>query len=141
MSLSLIRPYFRERMHAIGYREWPDSFSIDRIPETIMNRAFHVELTEGDLGPINQSHQEVSADVVLSVLFKGYRSEADALDEAIAECEDILKEICKVQNRTSTLTNVIANDFSLSALNDQNERSVVLRITFSAITNLGIEEN
>lgn len=140
MSLTLVKPYFRNKMTGLGYREWEDSFTPERMPETIINKAFHVLITSIDLGAINQSVQDARPQVELSVLFKGARSESQGLDEAIAATEAILKTLLKASNRTSSLKNVIAENVEITPLSEENQRSVIVKMVFQALTHMGIEE-
>ena len=141
MSLSNVRAYFKERLTGLGYREWEDGFNFENIPETILDRSFHVFVGSVVGGPINHTHQDTESEVIVRVFFRGYRTEALAIDESISGVEEIIADICKVANRTATLLNVIFDSADFNPLNAENDNGVFVELNFTARVILGIEEN
>jgi hypothetical protein len=140
MSLSNVRAYFKDRLTGLGYTEWEDGFNFENIPETILDRSFHVFLGSINGGPINHTHQDTESEVILRVFFRGYRSEVLAIDESIEGVEEIIRDVCKVANRTATLLNVVFNSVEFNPLNAENDNSVFVEMSFAARVILGIEE-
>lgn len=141
MSASSIRPYFAARLEALGFKEWRDGFTFENIPETILDRSFHVYLETISGGPINHTHQDITGLVVVRVFFRGYRDVTLAIDESISSTEAIVKEVCKVSNRTSAgLLNVVFDGVDYEPLTSQNDNSVLTTMRFQAQVVLNVEE-
>lgn len=140
MSLTNIKPYFRTRLDSLGYTEWDDAFNVDNIPETILENSYHVLLPSISGGPINHTDQSTESDVTVLVFKKGYRNSNDAIDEAILSVENIVKDVCKTVNRTSTLLNVVFNEATIDKINDANDNAVILEFKFKAYVQIGVEE-
>jgi hypothetical protein len=140
MSLTKIRPYFRGRLEGLGYREHLDGFNIENVPQTLIDRSFHILVTSIRGGPINHTHQDTEAQVEVVLFFKGFRDVAAAIDTSIDEVEKIVKDVCKVSNRTSELLNVVFDGVDFAPLNDQNDNSVLVRMNFAAFVVLCVED-
>jgi hypothetical protein len=139
MSLTKIRPYFRERLESLGFSEHKDGFNLENIPKTIINRTFHILVSSISGGPINHTHQNTVSTVELVLFFSGFRDVGESLDNAIDDVEKIVKDVCKVSNRTKTLLNVVFNAVDFAPLNEQNDNSVAVRMEFSAEVILCVE--
>ena len=140
MSLANIYPYFRTRMKSVGYTEWQDGFNTENIPSTVINKSFHI-LTPGIIGgSINQNHQNTETAVQIQFVLKGYRYPTEAKEKAMFETEKIIKDICKISNRTATLLNVVFNSSTMQALNSSDDNQVLVVLDFSAFVVLGPEE-
>lgn len=140
MSLSNVKTYFRSRLDGLAYSEWKDGFAFDNIPETILDRAYHVFIESISGGPINHTHQDTESEVVVRLFYRGYRDVSTAIDESISGVEAIIADVCKVANRTSVLLNVVFSGAEFSPLNDENDNSVFVEMRFSARVILGVEE-
>lgn len=140
MSLSNIRPYFRERLEGLGFVEHNDGFNFENIPQTVIHNTFHILLSDVVGGAINHTHQDTSSTVEVMLFFSGFRDVGQALDGAIDAVERIVKDICKVENRTKTLLNVVFNNAGFAPLNSQNDNSVAVRLEFRADVVLCVEE-
>lgn len=140
MSLSLVRPYFKARMEALGYQEWPDGFNFENIPDSILDQSFHVELRQvNPEGLDSPSHLELRVPVTVRVYLKGYRYPADAIDSAMVRLDDIYKEILKPTNRlsgTGGLRNVLPTAASVDPLNAENDNAVVLVLGFECFVEI-----
>jgi len=140
MSLANIRTYFRSRLDGLSYAEWQDGFAFDNIPETILDRSYHIFIESVTGGPINHTHQNTESEVVVRLFFRGYRSVTEAIDDSVSGVESVVRDICKVANRTATLLNVVFSNAEFSPLNEENDNSVFVEMRFSARVILGIEE-
>lgn len=140
MSLNNIRPYFRTRLDGLGYLEHEDGFNRQNIPQTILNKSYHILVESVSGGPINHTDQFTESSVLVSVFFKGYRNVNEAIDDAISNVETIIKDVCKVVNRTSTLLNVVFEGSDFLPLSDTNDNSVLVEMRFSAQVEIGVEE-
>jgi len=140
MSLENVRTYFRSRLDGLGYSEWKDGFAFDNIPETVLDRSYHVFIESISGGPINHTHQDTESEVVVRLFYRGYRMASEAIDDSISGVEAIIADVCKVANRTATLLNVIFDTADFNPLNAENDNSVFVEMRFSARVILGIEE-
>jgi hypothetical protein len=77
----------------------------------------------------------------MKVFYRGYRDVTEAIDTAILGVETIVKDICKVSNRTSTILNVVFNSVEFSPLNEANDNSVLADMDISVRVVLGVEED
>lgn len=141
MSLTALRPYFRGRLASLGFTEWPEPFDFQNIPSNIIDRSFNLEL--GSVaGIVRQNlHHEFDAQVTIRAFFKGFREPANALDEAIARAELILKDCCKVENWGPTaLKGITVQSVDFLPLdNDLNDNVVFCSIVFAVGVNVCIE--
>jgi hypothetical protein len=127
-------------MDGLGYHEHLDGFNSDNIPETILDRAYHILVVSIAGGPINHTHQDTVSQVSLKVFIRGYRDVTEAIDSSILTLETIVKDVCKLSNRTSSVFNVVFDGCDFNPLSNSNDNSVMLDITFSVQVILGIEE-
>lgn len=131
-----IRSYFRTRMNALGYSEWKDALNVDNIPDTLLSRRgrmYHIETPSSSRADAyDPQSQDVDQDVVLRVFLKGYRYPADAVDAAMSVKDTILEDVLSNENRLgASLKNIFFNSDQLIALNDQNDNSLILEMSFS----------
>jgi hypothetical protein len=132
-SFSLVKPYFRDRMNFLKYREWTDFINIENIPETILDKSYHIRV--GSISRDSQANGLTARQTAtVKVFFKGFRSPASADDKAYLELETILAEILAIKYRTTGvggLRNVVFNSASTEALTISNDSVVILTIEFN----------
>lgn len=135
MGLAEIRPYFRTHMDALGYKEHKDAFNYANIPNTIINRSYHIETpTGGRRGNYTNASQPIEHDCVIRVFFKGYRYPATAIDEAMTSYDEILDTVLLSSNRLDAgIKNIYLNDVSVKPYEASNDNLVLLEITFSCL--------
>lgn len=132
MSLTAIKPYFREIMDTLDFTEWSDYFDTTNIPSNILDRSYAITL-----GPINgegQNHldQETLTTVSLSIFVQGYRDPQQAIDDSIQIGESVILECLKVENRlTAPIKNVVFNSMEFSPLSETNNNAVIINLEFN----------
>lgn len=142
MSLSAIKPWFRERLETLDFEEHIDGFNTDNVGEIDIDRAFHIRPITITGGPINHTDQRTETDVEVKVFFKGGVNASEAIDDAIIGVEQIVKECCNVKNRTSDgLLNVIFQRAEIEPRSVDNDNSVLVTFGFTVMVLLGVEEN
>jgi hypothetical protein len=141
MSLTKVRPFFRNRLLGLGFLEHEDVFNRENIPKTVIDKSFHALIQSFDGGPINHTHQDVVVGVLVTVVFKGFRDVSETMDRAILEVECIIKDVCNIAVRTSDLLNVVFSGADFSALNLENDNSVLVELSFDAQVILNVENN
>ena len=144
MSIQHIKPYFRTRMSALGYRkEHPEAFDVEEVPSTIIDETFHILL--GDLTGISitQNHQVIEVPVGLQMFFKGYRSEEDGRLRAMEAMEDIIKECCTAVNRVTQASDGIKNvEFATGVavpMDESQDNITLLQMEFVVLYTLDFE--
>ena len=140
MSLSNVRSYLRARLDGLGFREHDDGFPTDNIPETVIDRSYHILVNSIDGGPINHTHQDTFSNVEIRVFFRGFRNVTEAIDSSISGVETIIRDVCKVANRTSTVLNCVFENCTFEPMNSSNDNSVLVTISFNVQVVLGVEE-
>jgi hypothetical protein len=134
MSLELVRPYFRTRVSALSYTEWTDGFGIDNIPETILDKSFHI--THGTVGPRSRSGQDIvySVPITVNVFFKGYREVTEAIDLGMAGAEAIVNACIKQANYVAPIKLVEFVGFTVEPYEEiENDNIVKTEINFNVI--------
>lgn len=142
MSMTGIKPYFKERLENLNYREWEDGFNFENIPSNLLDRSFHIYVNFGNGVRLNMQAQEIDITVELRVFFKGYRNISEGIDRAIEGIEDIIVEVVKSENRlenNNTFKNVLLNGFFINPLNNTNDNSILVDSTFTVTTILDVD--
>lgn len=134
-ALRDIRPYFRTHMDALGFREHKDAFNYENIPNTIINKSYHIDTpTGGRRGSYTNASQPIEHDCVIRVFIKGFRYPALAVDEAMGYYDQILATALSPQNRLNAgIKNVFLNNVSIRPYEASNDNIVLLEITFTCL--------
>jgi hypothetical protein len=131
-------------MDGLGYHEHTDGFNRNNIPETLLNLAYHILPGSVQGGPVSHTHQDTNTEVNIGVFFRGYRNSSEAIDAALLAMDTIIKDCCKIANRTNTgagIFNVVFEGAELSPLSsDENENTVIVEMLFTVNVKMGIEE-
>lgn len=138
-SLSLVRPYFRARMNALGYSEWTDAFNFQNIPSNIINGAYHIESIDVENEALDHGDLVTTTPVTVRLFLKGFRYPAEAIDKALLKLEDIYKEILSPANRlngTGGLRNVLFTSSQLVPFDISNDNGVIVVMRFRAQVNV-----
>lgn len=131
MSLGLVRPYYRTKMEALDFHEWPDAFNFENIPSTVLDRAYHL-----GAGPItnlglDQKSSDVSLEVIVSFFIRGFSDPIEALDSAHTEAQAIIESIMNVADRTTgDIHNIELASGEFQPLSDTNDNSVIGVLSF-----------
>lgn len=141
MSLTAIKPWFQKRLSKLEFKEHPDGFNVGNIDELNFDRAWHFRLTNVNGKPISMTDQSTDSDCEIQVYLSGDRDSASAIDSAIYEVEQIVKECCNIKNRTSDgLLNVVFKRAEIAPRGSTNDISVLVTLDFSVTVLIGIEE-
>ncbi len=133
MALTDVRAYFRTRMNALNFKEWPDGFNFENIPSNILDKSFHIQSDTITPDAVNMTTYDFSSPVTLRLFVKGFRNPAQAIDDAIVFYESILCEVLDPANRLGTLIqNVTPGSTSILPLSDNNDNAVILEMEFTA---------
>lgn len=133
MSLSAVRTYFRTRMKSLGYKEWTDGFASDNIPNTIVDRCFHM-VTETPINTITQNHTTLDLLFPMTIHFfvKGFRDPASAIDKSLELGQGIVCDIIRPSNANGvTIKSVQFLDMIPIQLAESNDNDVILEMNFN----------
>lgn len=141
MSLSEVRPYFRARMNYLGYTEWADAFNFENIPESILDKSYHIDANQIRVISFNQADLSIDHSVTLRLFLKGFRTPKDALDSAMIRLDAIYQEVLKPGNRltgTGGLRNVLLDSTDLQPLSRSNDNAVMVEMNFIAKVHISV---
>ena len=137
MSFVDIKPYFRERLETVDaeLNEWQDAFDINNIPAQIIDKAWHIVVDAISYQGTAHECLGFAAPATLRVCLKGYRSPFEAIDNAHALADAIIKECCKAPNRLTqpNIKNVLPNLVNVREIGPSNDNLVVLEISFNLL--------
>lgn len=134
MSLTKVRPYFRDKMISLGYGEWDAPFDEDQIDARSSDKGFY--LPPGVIGGVthNQSDLSMEVDQEVHFLIRGYRGHADALDDCYSEAQSIIKSMLNFVDRLKgDLTDVKLNSFSPEPYLSESDNIVRCGLSFTAL--------
>lgn len=133
MSMTTLRAYCRTKLNVLGYHEWVDGFNDDNIPDTKLNKSYH-------LAPPAQSEAKVLSEALefkvrqsIDVMFSGYSDPAKAIDNAVKGQEDIIKAFMLASSRaTQTFKNLIFKSAKIERVAQHNDNTAKLTLEFEA---------
>lgn len=137
MSLTSVLPYFRNILDDLGFEEWRDAFDVENIPETDLDRAYHLTLGIADIGPANQSVTPFDIQVIVQLFFKGYTNNDSSatVDEIVFQAEIVLTNILSSSNRLGTdIKNIVPQSFLVQPKSVSNTNDMILELNFIAQT-------
>lgn len=134
MSLADIRPYFRTRLKAQSLKEWTDGFNRENIPSTVIDRSFHILTNSISAVKQNQQGNDIEVGVVVSILLKGYRDPASAIDEALALAGVVIADITDPTLKLNqSFKNILFTTSSIDPFDESNDNLVLLTLEFTVI--------
>lgn len=132
MSVTLVRPFYKNRLEILGFTQWTDGFNFQNIPSTILDKAFHVELNPAIGGAITQHVQNLTMPATIRVFRKGFRNVSEGIDLAMQDVENIICDILAPSVRLgSGIKNVVLDGFSVNPLDDSNDNAIMVELEFS----------
>ncbi len=135
MSFSDIRPYVKARMLTVDpeFSEWTDAFNVENVPNTIIEKAWHLMFDPASAVSLNQTGLLYDCPITIRVHFKGYREPQDAVDLGVQNAEAIIREFVKHVNRLTqtSIKNVTSTGWNLEPLAASNDNIVVLVLSFN----------
>ena len=135
MSLTNIKSLFRTRLEGQSFEEWEDAFNVENIPSNILDKAFHIQIgvITGDI--LNGENQTLTTELVLSMMFKGFRSPSEGVDTALQDGENVIIDICDPMVRLGTnVKNVKFLNMTVDPIADTNDNSIIVRQNYEVTT-------
>ena len=128
-----MRPYFRTRLDGLGYEEWPDGFDFENIPETVIDKSYHLEVGNISTARVDQTMNDINYPIAVRIYLKGFRDPAEAIDEAVSQGEAIICDVTKVVNANAQgIKDVRFESFQPIAKSDNNDNIILLDMAFVA---------
>lgn len=134
MAWADVRPFFRSHLEAQGFTEWTDGFyDIQNIPETIIDKAYHISMGTINGDRQNQTDQESTLNIEVRTIHKGFRYPAEAIDAAVEYANEIMCAVVSPQSRTTAtgILNVIFNAVDIAPIDNSNDNTVVVTHAYS----------
>lgn len=143
MSLTAVRPYIRLKAREIGLNEWADSFDFDNIPESILDKAFFIEMSDVTQAvKKNMLDQEMIMPCTVKIFTKGHRNPSGAIDTATQLIENLIKKCCDPKSaltQTSGIKNVAFDSARYEPISETNNNSVVASVVFRFLVILKLD--
>lgn len=134
MSLVSIRPYFRDRLTQLGFTEWSEPFDAENIPSSLIDMAYHWQITDISGADRSNLDQQLDAEVEVRLFFKGFRDPSSTLDTAIKKSELIISDLIKpsnFQDVSPAIANVSIKNVRFDPFdNELNDNVVLVRMIF-----------
>lgn len=139
MSFTAIRTYIRTVMATVDsdHREWTDGFNIDNIPETIINKSWHLRHNPVSPQTINQNCFKLDYPVTLNVFLLAGLDVSAGIDSANSLGQSIYQECLDHSNRlgitgssTAKIVNIIPGSMSINEYSSDNDNTIRLQIDF-----------
>lgn len=124
MTLTDVRDFLRTRMDALLFTEWQDGFNVNNIPDTILDKAYHILSPNAETVKLDMVILDMDFHQEIAVFRKGFRNPAEAIDAAIEDMETIIVDLISMANRFTGHLNVIPGGFTIEPLSDDNDNSV-----------------
>ena len=132
MAFTNIRAYFRQRMNALGHKEWTDGFNIENVPDTIFDRAYHIESGLFSGNDQNQTVLDASSSHTIRLFLKGFRDPANAIDQGIQYAQSAVCDIISPVNANGlNLKDVNLESFQVLPYHESNDNSVIVEMNFT----------
>lgn len=131
----------REAFISLGFDEWTDAFNIENIPNSRINKAFHMNISS--ITPANNDFSSLTLDssLVVNWFLKGYRTPFDAKQESTKLIEQIIVKLCNVQNRTANgVANIILSNILPQEIDISNDNIVLVEMAFTIKTVLDLQQ-
>lgn len=134
MSLASVRPFFRERLEALGYKEHNQPFEPEEIGANIVDDSFHLETGLITSGPANQALHAFSYPMTIRIYKTGYVNLNEAVDESMAIGDTVLNDLLQMSTRLSQefIKDIILNSIQPTPLGPSNDNVIVLELNVTA---------
>lgn len=132
MSLSAVRPYFRNILDGLGFREHQEAFTFENIGSNILDNSYHLE--SGEVGYLlNNLVFETQYPITVRVFKKGFRDTITMYDDIDGTADTILAAVLDTDARLgTTIKNVEVLSSNSTPLDSTNDNAIILELVFTA---------
>lgn len=134
MSLSLVRPFFRTRLKALGYHEHEGGFNFEEIPSTLRDNAFHLE--SGEIDPVGAAHltYNINYNITVRIFKRAFNKIHEGLDNVDVIRDTIYADILKPSTRLGLkIKNIVPGSSRSLAIGESNDKSIMIEFEFNAL--------
>jgi len=134
LSITLVRPYFRDKLDSLGLSEHRDSFNFRNIPSELLDSTYHIETNTISSGVADQRVHTFEIGVTIRLFRRGYNDTVTAHEELLASVEQVYSQVLEITERTSQdLFDVIPGATSIEPFGDSNDNWQIAVIPFTAV--------
>jgi hypothetical protein len=134
MSLSAVRPFFRARLNALGFREHSDGFDDLNREQSRLDRLYRIQSGPVSGSPANQSIHEFEFDIELVITLSGRRNNVELIDRAFTVAEEVLEDVLQESVRIGTaIKDIVPGTVSVTPYSGTDDNDLILTMGFSGI--------
>jgi hypothetical protein len=136
MSIADVKPYFRSRLNALELKEWSDPFNFANIPETLLDRSYHLQLGTVTQSSVGQQGMTLNVPITLRVFFRGFNKPLAAYDKASVAANDIILDCLDPLFRatqTNGIKNVLLGSSDILPLDVSNDNSMYVEQSYNVM--------
>lgn len=139
MNLSDVRTTLRDRVISLQYEELASAFDTNNLPETVVDKTFHIGVLGGKAKPISMDDLILDNDVEIVVWRRGFREAASAIDAALMAICEIASSLLAVDFRTKpAYRNIQMEGYKLEPIADDNDNTVKATMTFTVQVSMAV---
>ena len=131
MIFDAVRPFFRTRLKALGFKEHFDAFDTDNVPSTLLDKSFF--MSSGGVQGSESDHQvhNFSYPMKVVVFKKGFGKPVQARDDAETIVDTILSDLISPAVRLGTvLKDIVPVRYEISAVSESDDKDIVIEFEF-----------
>jgi len=133
MSLASVRPFFRDRLEGLGFREHDQPFQPNQIGETIVNDSFHISTGTIVSAPANQRVHSFEFPITVRIYKKGFVDLLETYDDIHSTADDVLADLLDPSVRLgSTIKDIIPESIDIVEIDESNDNVLFLELVFTA---------
>lgn len=129
-----VLPYFRARLNGLGHKEWADSLNFNNIPETIVDRSYHLDFNPTVQNTQNQNQLDMAQDMTVRLFVKAYRNTSAGRDRLISLAQEAICDIISPLNGDigPDVKHVEFNSMNIIPIDGSNDNTMYAEMNFSA---------
>ena len=134
MSLAAVRPLFRERLNALGFKEHKDAFDDQNRPQKQLEKLYRLNSSGANGQSANHTTHLFESDIELVITLKGKGDKnVDLADRAWVVADEVLADILSPSVRNGTIIKDISpKGITVDPLSASDDNDVILTMGFTA---------
>ena len=126
--------YLKDILKNNGYREWEDALNFENIPNSLLDKSYHLEIGQGR----GQKIHEILHNIRIRLFYKGYKNPASATNLAYDEMEKLATLIIAGRISHAKIKNIVFNNYQIEKQDKTNDNNVMLMLDFDIVTMLNV---
>jgi len=134
MSLASVRPFFRSRLNALGFKEHIDAFDDENRAQNKLEKLYRLESGPASGSPSSQTVHIFEVPIALVITLKGVGDKnVDLSDRAWIVAEEVLADFLPIATRNGTaIKDIVPGDISISPYSVTDDNDLILNMAFTA---------